>query len=106
MTEEEKADLQAEMKAAMAKTREQNLKYIKENGLEGMIAAREGLDKLKEKAGDIASEIKDNFKADEGTEGAQKARSMFANLWKSGVTGKVAIVVAAIVLYKVIRWIF
>ena len=41
MTAEEKADLQAEMKAAMAKTREQNLKYIKENGLEGMIAARE-----------------------------------------------------------------
>ena len=29
MTAEEKADLQAEMKAAMAKTREQNLKYIK-----------------------------------------------------------------------------
>ena len=49
MTEEEKADLQAEMKAAMAKTREQNLKYIKENNLGGMIAAREGLDKLKKK---------------------------------------------------------
>ena len=30
MTAEEKADLQAEMKAAMAKTREQNLKYIKD----------------------------------------------------------------------------
>lgn len=106
MTAEEKADLQAEMKAAMAKTREQNLKYIKENNLGGMIAAREGLDKLREKAGGIASEIKDNFKADEGAEGAAKAKSMFANLWKSGVTGKVAIVVAVLVLYKVIRWIF
>lgn len=29
MTEEEKANLQASMKEAMAKTREQNLKYIK-----------------------------------------------------------------------------
>ena len=106
MTAEEQADLQAGLKEAMAKTREENLKYIKEHNLGGMIAAREGLDKLKEKAGGIASEIKDNFKADEGTEGAQKAKSMFANLWKSGVTGKVAIVVAAIVLYKVIRWIF
>ena len=106
MTAEEQEKLQAAMKEAMAKTREQNLKYIKENNLGGMIAAREGLDKLKEKAGGIASEIKDNFKADEGTEGAQKAKSMFANLWKSGTTGKVVIVIAAIVLYKVIRWIF
>ena len=106
MTAEEQADLQAGLKEAMAKTREENLKYIKEHNLGGMIAAREGLDKLKEKAGGIASEIKDNFKADEGAEGAAKAKSMFANLWKSGITGKVAIVVAVIVLYKVIRWIF
>ena len=106
MTAEEQANLQDGLKEAMAKTREQNLKYIKEHNLGGMIAAREGLDQLKEKAGGIASEIKDNFKADEGAEGAQKAKSMFANLWKSGITGKVAIVVAAIVLYKVVRWIF
>ena len=106
MTAEEQEELQAAMKEAMAKTREQNLKYIKEHNLGGMIAAREGLDKLKEKAGGIASEIKDNFKADEGTEGAAKAKSMFANLWKSGITGKVAIIVAAIVLYMIVRWIF
>ena len=61
MTAEEKANLQAGLKEAMAKTREENLKYIKEHNLGGMIAAREGLDKLKEKAGGIASEIKDNF---------------------------------------------
>lgn len=106
MTAEEQEKLQAAMKEAMAKTREQNLQYIKDHNLGGMIAAREGLDKLKEKAGGIASEIKANFKADEGAEGAQKAKSIFANLWKSGLTGKVAIVVAAFVLYKVIRWIF
>ena len=41
MTAEEQANLQAEMKAEMAKTREQNLMYIMENGLGGMIAARE-----------------------------------------------------------------
>lgn len=103
MTAEEQEKLQAAMKEAMAKTREQNLQYIKDHNLGGMIAAREGLDKLKEKAGGIASEIKANFKADEGAEGAQKAKSMFANLWKSGITGKIAIVVAAFVLYKVIR---
>ena len=40
MTAEEKADLQAEMKAAMAKTRERNLKHTKEHNLGGMIAAR------------------------------------------------------------------
>ena len=66
MTAEEQADLQAGLKEAMAKTREENLKYIKEHNLGGMIAAREGLDKLKEKASGIVSEIKDNFKADEG----------------------------------------
>lgn len=46
-------------------------------------------------------EAEANFKADEGTEGAQKAKSIFANLWKSGITCKVAIV-----LYMVVRWIF
>lgn len=52
-------------------------------------------------------EAEANFKADEGTEGAQKTKSMFANLWKSGITGKVAFVVAAaIVFYMVVRWIF
>ena len=50
-------------------------------------------------------EAEANFKADEGTEGAQKAKSMFANLWKSGITGKVVIGVAVIVLYKVVSWI-
>ena len=47
-------------------------------------------------------EAEANFKADEGTEGAQKAKNMFANLWKSGITGKVVIGVAVIVLYKVV----
>ncbi len=61
---------------------------------------------LAAKAMGIAGEIKDNFKADEGTEGANKAKSMFANLWKSGIAGKVAIVVAVIVVYKLVTWIF
>ncbi len=60
---------------------------------------------LSSKAKDIAAEIKENFKADEGTEGVEKTKSMFSNLWKSGITGKIAIVVAAIVVYKLIRWI-
>ena len=64
MTAEEQEKLQAAMKEAMAKTRELNLQYIKDHNLGGMIAAREGLDKLKEKAGGIASEIKASFKAD------------------------------------------
>ena len=58
-----------------------------------------------DKAKGIAAEIKENFKADEGTEGMEKTKSMFSNLWKSGITGKIAIVVAAIVVYKLIRWI-
>lgn len=51
-------------------------------------------------------EAEANFKADDGTEGAQKTKNMFANLWKCGVTGKVAIVVAVIAVYKLVRWIF
>ena len=60
---------------------------------------------LASKAKGIAAEIKENFKADEGSEGVEKTKSMFTNLWKSGVTGKIAIVVAAIVIYKLVRWI-
>ena len=61
---------------------------------------------LSSKAMNIAAEIKENFKADEGTEGVAKTKSMFSNLWKSGIVGKIAIVVAVIVVYKLIRWIF
>lgn len=106
MTAEEQEKLQAGMKEAMARIQVENRDLIEQIKRSNRSAAREGLDNLKDKAQGIASEIKANFKADEGTEGTQKAKSMFANLWKSGITGKVAIVIAAIVLYKVVRWIF
>ena len=55
--------------------------------------AKEALNGAKEKAKGVLAEIKANFKADEGAEGVKKYKSMFVNLWKSGMTGKVAVVV-------------
>ncbi len=48
------------------------------------------------------SEIKVNFKADEGTTGFPKVKSMFVNLWKSGNVGRGALVGAAIVFVSAI----
>ena len=45
------------------------------------------------------SEIKANFKADEGTTGFRKVQSMFVNLWKSGATGKGALIACSGVLF-------
>ena len=44
------------------------------------------------------SEIKANFKADEGATGVRKITSMFVNLWKSGVAGKCALTVCALIV--------
>ena len=64
------------------------------------------LDKASEKAKSVFSEIKTNFKADEGTEGVKKYKSMFANLWKSGTTGKATLVAASIVVLLLFKSIF
>ena len=60
--------------------------------------AMDVLNGAKEKAKDALFEIKTNFKADEGTSGARKIKSMFANLWKSGTTGKAALIASAVVV--------
>ena len=60
--------------------------------------AKEALDGAKEKAKSVLAEIKANFKADEGAEGVKKYKSMFVNLWKSGTTGKVAVIVFFVVV--------
>ena len=106
MTAEEEEKMGEALKEGMAKVQEENKDLIETIRRANRSAAQGGIDNLKGKAQDIASEIKANFKADEGTEGTEKAKSMFANLWKSGITGKVAIVIAAIVVYKLVRWIF
>ncbi|MBQ7177169.1 MAG: hypothetical protein IJS08_07115 [Victivallales bacterium] len=61
-------------------------------------------EKVKARLGEAAakakvalSEIKANFKADEGTTGFPKVKSMFVNLWRSGTTGKAALVSASVV---------
>lgn len=64
------------------------------------------LNNASEKAKSVFSEIKTNFKADEGTSGARKVQSMFANLWKSGTTGKAALVAASIVVLLLFKSIF
>lgn len=64
------------------------------------------LNNASEKAKSVFSEIKTNFKADEGTEGVKKYKSMFANLWKSGTTGKATLVAASIVVLLLFKSIF
>ena len=68
--------------------------------------AKVALNCAKEKAKAALSEIKTNFKADEGTEGVKKYKSMFANLWKSGTTGKATLVAASIVVLLLFKSIF
>lgn len=41
-------------------------------------------------------EVKSNFRADEGTTGFPKIKSMFVNLWKSGKSGREALIVGAV----------
>ena len=60
--------------------------------------AKEALNGAKAKAKGVLAEIKANFKPDEGAEGVKKYKSMFVNLWKSGTTGKVAVVVFFVVI--------
>lgn len=50
----------------------------------------------------VLEEIKSNFKADEGTVGFKKIQSMFSNLWKSGMTGRTAIVASFVILVALI----
>ena len=59
-----------------------------------------------EKVVRAAAGVVDNCQPDEGTEGADKAKSAVTNLWKSGTVGKVVIVVAAIIVIKVLLLIF
>lgn len=68
--------------------------------------AKAAMNGAKEKAKAALSEIKTNFKADEGTEGVKKYKSMFANLWKSGTTGKATLVAASIVVLLLFKSIF
>ena len=68
--------------------------------------AKAALNGAKEKAKAALSEIKTNFKADEGTEGVKKYKSRFANLWKSGTTGKATLVAASIVVLLLFKSIF
>lgn len=48
------------------------------------------------------SEIKTNFKADEGTTGFPKVKSMFVNLWKSGTYGRAALVASSVILFSLL----
>lgn len=50
------------------------------------------------KAKAAMSEIKGNFKADEGTTGFRKVQSMFVNLWKSGQSGRIALIASSVVI--------
>lgn len=54
----------------------------------------------------VLDEIKTNFKADEGTVGCKKAQSMFSNLWKSGIAGKVALVATGVIVLLLLSAIF
>ena len=58
------------------------------------------------KAKSALSEIKANFKADEGTTGFPKIKSMFVNLWKSGVAGKCALTACALIVLCLISPLF
>lgn len=68
--------------------------------------AKAAMNGAKEKAKAALSEIKTNFKADEGTVGVKKYKSMFANLWKSGTTGKATLAAASIVVLLLFKSIF
>ena len=58
------------------------------------------------KAKDAFAEIKDNFKADEGTTGFRKVQSMFVNLWKSGTTGKGALIACSVAVLLLLCMVF
>lgn len=66
----------------------------------------DAMNSTKEKVKAALSEIKTNFKPDEGAEGVKKYQSMFANLWKSGTTGKAVLVAASIVVLLLFTSIF
>ena len=51
-----------------------------------------GFEGLKAKAKDALAEVKTNFRPDENATGMQKVTSRFVNLWKSGTTGKSALI--------------
>ena len=51
-----------------------------------------GFEGLKAKAKDALAEVKANFRSDENATGMQKVTSRFVNLWKSGTTGKSALI--------------
>ncbi len=70
-------------------------------------------EKVKEQLGDAATkakgvlaEVKANFKADEGTTGFRKVQSMFVNLWKSGTTGKGALIACSVVVLLLLCLVF
>ena len=48
------------------------------------------------------SEIRANFKSDEGATGVRKIQSMFVNLWKSGQNGRVALVASTVAFAVVV----
>lgn len=52
----------------------------------------------KEKLSKALTDIKANFKPDDGAVGGQKIQSMFVNLWKSGVTGKVTLITSSLIV--------
>ncbi len=51
-------------------------------------------------------EIKDNFKADEDATGARKIQSRFVNLWKSGITGRAAMIASSVVVLLLLVSVF
>ena len=44
------------------------------------------------------TDIKANFKPDDGAVGVKKIQSMFVNLWKSGMNGKVALIASSFIV--------
>lgn len=70
-------------------------------------------EQVKAKLGDAAakakgamSEIKANFKADDGTTGFRKIQSMFVNLWKSGMTGKSTLIACPVAVLLLLCLLF
>ena len=66
-------------------------------------------EKVKARLGEAAakakvalSEIRANFKSDEGATGVRKIQSMFVNLWKSGQNGRVALVASTVAFAVVV----
>ncbi len=60
--------------------------------------SKQWLSEAASKTRSALSEIRDNFKAGEGTTGFRKIESRFVNLWKSGTTGKGALIACSGVL--------